>query len=70
MKLKKMAFLILIMGGILSVICPGLAYAGALYIYETGNPMDTECAGAGLASSATDAVTGKHTINFRERMQQ
>ena len=45
MDLKKMVLLILITGGILSVICPGLAYAGALYIYETGNPTDTGFAG-------------------------
>jgi long-chain fatty acid transport protein len=57
MKLKKMAFLILIMGGILSVICPELAYAGALYLYETGNPTDTGYAGAGLAGRANDAMT-------------
>ena len=56
MKLKKMAFLILIMGGILSVICLELAYAGALYIYETGNPTDTGYAGAGLAARANDAA--------------
>jgi long-chain fatty acid transport protein len=57
MKLKKMALLILITGGILSVICPGFAYAGALYIYETGNPTDTGYAGAGLAARANDAGT-------------
>ena len=51
MKLKKMAFLILITGAILSVICPDLAYAGAAYIYEMANPSDTGYAGAGLATS-------------------
>ena len=45
MKLKKMAFLILISGGILYGICTDLADAGALYIYETGNPTDTGYAG-------------------------
>jgi long-chain fatty acid transport protein len=57
MKLKKMALLILISGGFLYGICTDLAYAGALYIYETGNPTDTGYAGAGLAGRATDAGT-------------
>ena len=57
MKLKKMALLILITGGILFGICPGFAYAGGLYIYETGNPTDTGYAGAGLAARANDAGT-------------
>jgi long-chain fatty acid transport protein len=57
MKLKKMALLTLISGGILYGICTDLAYAGALYIYETGNPTDTGYAGAGLAGRATDAGT-------------
>ena len=57
MDLRKMSFLILIMGGILSVICPGLAHAGASYIYEMGNPSDTGYAGAGLAGRAGDAGT-------------
>ena len=57
MKLKKMALLILIAGGILYGICPDLAYAGALYIYEMGNPTDTGYAGAGLAARADDAGT-------------
>jgi long-chain fatty acid transport protein len=33
------------------------SYAGALYIYETGNPTDTAYAGAGLAARAQDAGT-------------
>jgi long-chain fatty acid transport protein len=49
--------LILITGGILSVICPGVAYAGAAYIYETGNPTDTGYAAAGSAARANDAGT-------------
>jgi long-chain fatty acid transport protein len=57
MDLKKMGLLILIIGGILSVICPGIAYAGAAYIYEFGNPTDTGYAGAGLAGRANDAGT-------------
>jgi long-chain fatty acid transport protein len=57
MKLKKMALLILISGGCLYGICTDLAYAGALYIYETGNPTDTGYAGAGLAGRANDAMT-------------
>jgi long-chain fatty acid transport protein len=57
MDLKKMALLILIAGGILSVICSGLAYAGAAYIYEMANPTDTGYAGAGLAGRASDAGT-------------
>jgi long-chain fatty acid transport protein len=57
MVLKKMGLLILITVGILSVICPGLAYAGAAYIYETGNPTDSGYAGAGLAGRASDAGT-------------
>ena len=36
MKLKKMALLILISGGFLFGICTGFAYAGALYICQTG----------------------------------
>jgi long-chain fatty acid transport protein len=57
MKLKKMAFLILIAGGILFGICTGLAYAGAIYIYEMANPSDVGYAGAGLAVRAQDAGT-------------
>jgi long-chain fatty acid transport protein len=57
MKLKKMALLILITGGILSVICPGFAYAGALYIYETGNPTDTGYAGAGTVFTNPAGMT-------------
>ena len=57
MKLKKMALLTLITGGILAVICPGFAYAGAAYIYEMANPTDTGYAGAGLAGRANDAGT-------------
>jgi long-subunit fatty acid transport protein len=57
MKLKKMAFLILITGGILYGICTDLAYAGAAYIYEMGNSSDTGYAGAGLAGRANDAGT-------------
>ena len=57
MKLKKMALLILIAGGILYGICTGIAYAGAAYIYEMGNPTDTGYAGAGLAARANDAGT-------------
>jgi long-chain fatty acid transport protein len=57
MKLKKMALLILIAGGILYGICTNLAYAGALYIYEMANGTDTGYAGAGLAARAGDAGT-------------
>lgn len=57
MDLKKIGFLILISCGILSLIRPGLAYAGGAYIYETGNPTDTGYAGAGLAGRASDAGT-------------
>ena len=57
MNLKKMGLLILITGAILSVICSGVAYAGAAYIYETGNPTDTGYAAAGLAGRANDAGT-------------
>jgi len=57
MKLKKRALLILILGGILYGICTDLAYAGAAYIYEMGNPTDTGYAGAGLAGRANDAGT-------------
>ncbi len=57
MKLKKMALLILIPGGILYGICTGLANAGALYIYEMANVTDTGYAGAGLAARAGDAGT-------------
>jgi long-chain fatty acid transport protein len=57
MKLKKMAFLILIAGGILYGICTDNAYAGALYIYEMANGADTGYAGAGLAARAGDAGT-------------
>ena len=57
MKLKKMVLLILIVGGILYGICTDLAYAGAAYIYEMGNPTDTGYAGAGLAARANDAGT-------------
>jgi len=57
MDLKKFGLLILITGGILFGICTGLAFAGALYIYETGNPTDTGYAGAGLAGRANDAGT-------------
>jgi long-chain fatty acid transport protein len=57
MKSKKMVLLILITCGFLSVICPGLAYATGLYIYETANPGDTGYAGAGLAARAGDAGT-------------
>jgi long-chain fatty acid transport protein len=57
MKLKKMALLILIGGGILHGICTDLADAGGLYIYEMANPTDTGYAGAGLAARAGDAGT-------------
>jgi long-chain fatty acid transport protein len=57
MKLWILALLILILGGILNGICPSLAHAGALYIYEMGNPSDTGYAGAGLAARAGDAGT-------------
>ncbi len=57
MKLKKMALLILISGGILNGIYTDLAYAGAAYIYEMGNSTDTGYAGAGLAGRANDAGT-------------
>ena len=49
MDIKKLGLLTLITGAILSMICPGIAYAGALYIYEMANPSDTGYAGAGLA---------------------
>ena len=57
MDLKKMSLLIFITGTILAVICPGLVYAGAAYIYEMANPSDTGYAGAGLAGRAGDAGT-------------
>jgi long-chain fatty acid transport protein len=57
MSLRKAGLLVLIAGGILSVILPGLAYAGAAYIYEMANPSDTGYAGAGLAGRASDAGT-------------
>jgi long-chain fatty acid transport protein len=57
MKLKKIALLFLIAGGILYGICTGLAYAGAAYIYEMANVTDTGYAGAGLAARAGDAGT-------------
>ncbi len=57
MDIKKTGLLILITGGILSVIGPNLAYAGAAYIYEMANPSDTGYAGAGLAARAGDAGT-------------
>jgi long-chain fatty acid transport protein len=57
MDLKKISLLILITGGILSVIFPCNAYAGAAYIYEMANPSDTGYAGAGLAGRAGDAGT-------------
>jgi long-chain fatty acid transport protein len=57
MSLREMGFFIFITVGILSVICPGFVYAGAAYIYETGNPTDTGYAGAGLAARANDAGT-------------
>jgi long-chain fatty acid transport protein len=38
-------------------MCPGVAYAGAAYIYEMANPSDTGYAGAGLAARAEDAGT-------------
>jgi long-chain fatty acid transport protein len=52
-----MGFFILITGVILSVICPGIVYAGSAYIYEMANPTDTGYAGAGLAGRADDAMT-------------
>ena len=57
MKLKKIALLILISGVIMFGICTGVVHAGALYIYEMGNPTDTGYAGAGLAARAGDAGT-------------
>ena len=57
MDLRKMAFFILVTGGILYGICTGFAYAGAAYIYEMANPTDTGYAGAGLAARAADAGT-------------
>ena len=57
MDLKKLGLLTLITGAILSMICPGIAYAGAAYIYEMANPSDTGYAGAGLAARAEDAGT-------------
>jgi hypothetical protein len=52
MDLKKIGLLILITGGILSAICPGVVYAGAAYIYEMANPSDTGYAGAGFRDPA------------------
>ena len=57
MKLWILALCVLISGGILIGICTGPAHAGALYIYEMGNPSDTGYAGAGLAARAGDAGT-------------
>jgi long-chain fatty acid transport protein len=57
MNLRKTGFFILLTGGILSVICTDLVYAGSAYIYEMGNPTDTGYAGAGLAGRANDAGT-------------
>jgi long-chain fatty acid transport protein len=57
MDLKKIVLLIFISSGILFGICPGLAHAGAAYIYEMANPTDTGYAGAGLAGRASDAGT-------------
>ncbi len=56
-KLWILALCILVSGGILNGICPSLAHAGALYIYEMANPSDTGYAGAGLAARAGDAGT-------------
>ena len=52
-----MVSFVFITAGILSILCTGLAYAGAAYIYEMGNPSDTGYAGAGLAARANDAGT-------------
>jgi len=57
MKLWILTLWILISVGILNVIWTGPAHAGALYIYEMGNPSDTGYAGAGLAGRAGDAGT-------------
>jgi long-chain fatty acid transport protein len=57
MDINKLGLLTLITGAMLSMICPGIAYAGAAYIYEMGNPSDTGYAGAGLAARAGDAGT-------------
>ncbi len=57
MKLWILALWILVSGGIQIGICTGRAHAGALYIYEMGNPSDTGYAGAGLAARAGDAGT-------------
>jgi len=57
MKFMKTALLIFLSGAILNGISTDPAYAGALYIYETGNPTDTGYAGAGLAGRANDAMT-------------
>ena len=57
MNLKKTGFFTLVTGGILFVMCQGLANAGALYIYEMANVTDTGYAGAGLAARAGDAGT-------------
>ena len=57
MKLWILALWMLVLGGLLNGICTGPAHAGALYIYEMGNPSDTGYAGAGLAARAGDAGT-------------
>ena len=57
MKLKKMALLFIIAGGILYGICTDLAYAGGAYIYEMANPTDVGYGSAGLAARAGDAGT-------------
>jgi len=57
MKLWILALWIFISVGILTGICTSVANAGALNIYEMGNPSDTGYAGAGLAGRAGDAGT-------------
>jgi len=56
-KLWILALWILISGIFMTGLCTGPAHAGALYIYEMGNPSDTGYAGAGLAARAEDAGT-------------
>jgi len=57
MKFRILALWMLVLGGILNGISTCPAHAGALYIYEMGNPSDTGYAGAGLAARAGDAGT-------------
>ncbi len=57
MKASKAFVAALLSAGIMAGMPAGVAYAGAAYIYEMGNPTDTGYAGAGLAARAGDAGT-------------